>query len=203
MELLMQTKSRIFVCPYGNFPNRHAAAKVAEAKGLTNAFVKLSRLCEIEPKNYYYEVITLKSEEALIKDAKDKAPMQNQGSLTKVRLKDGSEVSWEEFSKWSEVRQRANLIPISNKTRKKQSKAAIKKWNDDEYRKKLTLAHAGKLHTNATKLLLSSLKGTAVVTPNGEYPSIRAAAKAHKVSDTTMRKWIWKTNTDLYYIKKG
>ncbi len=199
----MQTKSRIFICPYGKFPNRHAAAKVAEAKGLTNAFVKLSRLCEMEPKNYYYETINLKREKAPIKPPKDKAPTQKQDSLTNVKLKDGNEVSWEEFSKWSEVRQRANLIPISNKTRQKQSKAAIEKWNDDEYRKKSTLAHTGQLHTDATKLLLSKLKGTAVVTPHGEYPSIRSAAKAHQVSDTTMRKWIWKTNTDQYYIKKN
>jgi hypothetical protein len=199
----MQTKSRIFVCPYGKFPNRHAAAKVAEAKGLTNAFVKLSRLCEIEPKKYYYETITSKKEKAPTRPPKDKAPTQKQGSLTKVKLKGGNEVSWEEFSKWSEVRQRANLIPASKKTRNIQRDAAVKRWNDDEYRNKSTQAHIGKLHTDKTKLLLSILKGTAIVTPNGEFPSIRAAARAYNICDTTMRKWVWKNKTDQFYIKKN
>ena len=33
--------------------------------------------------------------------------------LNKIKLLNGTEVSWEEFSKWSEVKQRMNLVPIS------------------------------------------------------------------------------------------
>jgi hypothetical protein len=43
-----------FVCPYGHFANRIAAAKYAQSKGLNNAIKKFSQLCKTDPSNYYY-----------------------------------------------------------------------------------------------------------------------------------------------------
>ena len=56
----MKCNKKVFVCPYGKFPNIPLAAKAAQDSGLSNAFTKLKKLIKNDPLNYYYEVVVNK-----------------------------------------------------------------------------------------------------------------------------------------------
>jgi len=200
----MQGKKKVFVCPYGKFSNLPLAAKAAQDSGLSNAFTKLKELIKTDPLNYYYEVIVhkeiinnLESEKKFTKQIKT---VNKNINLNKIRLVNGNEVSWEEFRTWSAYQQHISLVAVSNETRQKLSNSKKSKWQDMEYRTKMSKAHVGKLHLESTKQILSKKNGTEIVTPIGRFQSIRSAARAYNVSDTTMRKWLWISKPIEFYI---
>ena len=206
LESIMHNKCRFFVCPYGKFPNRVMAAKAASTQGLSNAFYKLTELCKTDPLNYYYELavtpqannkrkkITQSSVKNLKKIGEDR--------LTEVTLANGKKVSWEEFMLWSERKQKTNLIPMSAEKRNKIRAASINRWSKEEYRAKLLVKQVGRVYSDESKLKMSKLGGTGIMTPKGKFPSIRAASRAFNVSDTAIRNWLWKSKTDEFYIAK-
>ena len=200
----MQGKKKVFVCPYGKFPNLPLAAKAAQDSGLSNAFTKLKKLIKNDPLNYYYEVIVhkevnnnLESEKKCTKQIKT---INKNINLDKIKLANGNEVSWEEFRTWSAYQQHISLVAVSNETRQKLRNSKLSKWQDGEYRTKMSKAHVGKLHLESTKQILSKKNGTEIVTPIGRFQSIRSAARAYNVSDTTMRKWLWVSKPIEFYI---
>lgn len=93
--------------------------------------------------------------------------------LNKVKLANGTEVDWEEFSRWSTYKQNFNLISrkLSDETRKKIGKAnkgkirteemrahsrtIPREKHKEETRKKIGLAHKGKVVSKETRQKLS------------------------------------------------
>ena len=69
--------------------------------------------------------------------------------LKNVTLANGNVVSWEEFSKWSERKQRHNLISESLESREKRSEA-LKKYYTEE-RRKANSDHQKYLHKNGLR----------------------------------------------------
>jgi len=194
----MHNKGQIFVCPYGKFPNRVMAARAAATKGLPNAFNKLVELCKTDPLHYHYESVSVKAA-----DIKRKGKLSgNKNKLEKIILANGKEISWEEFSLWSERKQETNLIPKSKETKAKMRKASADRWKNEEYKAKIKEKLVGRVYSDDSKLKMSNLGGTGIMTPKGKFPSIRAASRAFNVSDTAVRNWLWKSKTDQFYIAK-
>jgi hypothetical protein len=194
----MHNKGKIFVCPYGKFPNRLMAARAAAAQGLSNAYNKLVELSQADPLNYYYE-----SSPAPTSNNKSKRKVTGiQNKLETITLTNGEEISWEEFSLWSERKQKTNLIPKSKETREKIRNATIERWSNEEYKARLKDKQIGRVYSDDSKLKMSKLGGTGIMTPKGKFPSIRAASRAFNVSDTAIRNWLWKSKTDEFYIAK-
>lgn len=186
------------MCPYGKFPNRILAARAAEAQGLPNAYSKLVELGKTDPLNYFYE-----SAPAPVIKIKSKRKVScKKNKLDTITLTNGEEISWEEFSLWSERKQKTNLIPKSKETREKIRNSTIERWSDDEYRARIRNKLVGRIHSDDTKLKLSKLGGTGIMTPKGKFPSIRAASRAFNVSDSAIRNWLWKSKTEEFYIAK-
>jgi len=127
--------------------------------------------------------------------------------LNKVKLANGTEIDWEEFSKWSPQKQHMSLLPsrlganISNEERKNRSNAQklrhLKTPTSDETKRKLKEANSNRKRTSEQKENLkkgweklkasgwvSKQKGKSVpsqwksiVTPNGIFPSNKALAE--------------------------
>lgn len=163
LELTMHNKGQIFVCPYGKFPNRVIAARAAAAKGLPNAFNRLVELSKTDPLNYHYEAAPAKP--VAIKTKGKLSSSKNK--LEKITLVNGNEVSWEEFSLWSKRKQGANLIPKSKEAKEKMRKASAVRWENKEYRAKMRDIQVGHVFSDESKLKMSKLGGTGIMTPKG------------------------------------
>lgn len=172
------------------------AARSAASQGLSNAFNKLVDLCKTDPLNYYYESVAVLA--AIPK--KKKKVSSNKNKLETITLVNGKEVSWEEFSLWSKRKQEANLIARSKETKDKIRKATVERWKNPEYKARLKDKQVGRAYSDDSKLKMSKLGGTGIMTPKGKFPSIRAASRAFNVSDTAVRNWLWKSKTDEFYI---
>ena len=138
--------------------------------------------------------------------------------LNKVKLANGTEVDWEEFSLWSTRKQNMNLISHkqSEESRKKLSIAGKGKIISEEHRKKLRDANIGKLVTEKTRKKLSTAgKGRTpwnkglqfiefceIYTPNGIFRHINAVAYYAKRNHTTVRRWMTKWPDHYYFIEK-
>jgi len=136
--------------------------------------------------------------------------------LNKVKLANGTEVDWEEFSLWSTRKQNMNLISHkqSEESRKKLSIAGKGKVISEEHRKKLRDANVGKIVTEETRKKLSTAgKGRApwnkglqfiefceIYTPNGIFRHINAVAYYAKRNHTTVRRWMTKWPDHYYFI---
>ena len=85
--------------------------------------------------------------------------------LNKVKLANGTEVDWEEFSLWTTRKQNMNLISHkqSEESRKKLSIAGKGKVISEETREKLRNANLGKIVTEETRKKISkSSKGKVI-----------------------------------------
>jgi hypothetical protein len=103
--------------------------------------------------------------------------------LKKVKLANGTEVDWEEFAKWSAVKQHASVIGRSEKTRallrnhnlgKKQSSDALAKRKASRVANGIDVKGSYK----ARGLKPNMGKALAVHTPFGTFISKKAAIKA-------------------------
>lgn len=130
--------------------------------------------------------------------------------LNKVKLANGKEVTWEEFSKWSPQRQHMSLIGCrgtkghkhSDETRKLISEVK-KQWSPStEQREHLSAVLKGKNK--------GQKKNLPIHTPNGVFPN-RNALHARLVADgftpiyakKKVRQWMKEYPTHYYLIVDG
>ena len=138
--------------------------------------------------------------------------------LNKVKLANGTEVDWEEFSLWTTRKQNMNLISHkqSEESRKKLSIAGKGKVISEETREKLRNANLGKIVTEETRKKLSTagkgrmpwnkglqfIEFCEIYTPNGIFRHINAVAYYAKRNHTTVRRWMTKWPNHYYFIEK-
>jgi len=116
-------------------------------------------------------------------------------TLHMVTLANGKQVSWEEFSTWSSHKQRNNL----------KSPADYKNWSSLDYYIQLANSQRKSISSGKKKITrncgAASGMARAVITPHGEFPSVRAAALSYGVNISTIGNWIKNTKKDLFKYK--
>jgi len=112
-----------------------------------------------------------------------------------VSLANGQQVPWDEFSTWASHKQRNNL----------KSPADFKNWRSLDYYIKLANSQRKSIDSGKKKITrncgASSGMARAVITPRGEFPSIRAAALSYGVDISTLGNWIKNTKKDHFKYK--
>lgn len=112
-----------------------------------------------------------------------------------VTLASGKQVTWEEFSTWSSHKQRNNL----------KSPADYKNWSSLSYYIRLANSQRKSLESGKKKITRNcgsaSGMARAVITPRGEFPSVRAAAQSYGVDISTIGNWIKNTKKDHFKYK--
>ncbi len=116
-------------------------------------------------------------------------------TMEMVTLANGKQVSWEEFSTWSSHKQRNNL----------KSPADYKNWSSVDYYIQLANSQRKSLASGKKKITrncgAASGKARAVITPRGEFPTVRAAALNYGVNISTIGNWIKNTKKDHFKYK--
>lgn len=111
-----------------------------------------------------------------------------------VTLANGSQVPWDEFSNWSVYKQRNNLV----------NPGSFKSLNNIEYYQKIGAAQRKSIADGKKKLGNNAGcrngQAKAVITPRGEFPSIKAAAAAFGVDKSTLGHWIRITKSGQFYF---
>jgi hypothetical protein len=110
-----------------------------------------------------------------------------------IKLANGTEVSWDEFSKWSTYKQNGSLSPTCIGLIHK--KSTIKKITETKRRN---------IDSGETNIKKGGAHGRArcVVTPDGEFPTLKEAANYYNVKGEILRSWIKKNRTGFYYKKE-
>jgi len=112
-----------------------------------------------------------------------------------VTLVNGNQVPWDEFSTWSSHKQRSNL----------KSPSDFKNWSSLEYYISIANSQRKSIESGKKKITRNfgsaSGKARAVLTPLGEFPSVRAAALSYGVDISTMGNWIKNTKKDHFKYK--
>ena len=110
-----------------------------------------------------------------------------------VKLFNGAEVSWDEFSGWSSHRQRMNLTPTSEGVN----------YGPDHCHKMREIVIRSYLEgTRTTNWNYGAKNGQAkaVMTPDGEFPTRSAACSHYKVSRDKFRKWMRDMPKDFFFV---
>ena len=112
-----------------------------------------------------------------------------------VTLANGKQVPWDEFSTWSSHKQRNNL----------KSPADYKDWSSLHYYISLANSQRKSIESGKKKITrncgAASGMARAVITPRGDFPSVRAAALSYGVDINTIRNWIKNTKKDHFKFK--
>jgi|GEM_PF-2209207 hypothetical protein len=110
----------------------------------------------------------------------------------KVKLFNGKEVSWDEFSRWSAHRQMMNLTPVSEN---------ITYGEDHCHKMREIVKRSYEDGTRRTNWNYGSKNGKskAIMTPAGEFPCLKAACVYYKVSIQKLRTWIQEMPAKFYY----
>lgn len=100
-----------------------------------------------------------------------------------VTLANNKQVDWEEFMHWSQHRQRMSLMPHTYQVT----------WGEEHCHKMREIVKSS--YTNGTRRINWNYgekngRSRAVVTPEGKFPSITAAALHYEVSGTAIKNWI-------------
>jgi len=107
-----------------------------------------------------------------------------------VTLANGEKVEWDEFSKWSSHKQTISLRPkeIRDEIRKKISKARRESLSNGTF-----TALKGATHRSSKK----------VISPDGEFPSLREAAIFYSVKSPTVSAWIKRGKAGFKFGSSG
>lgn len=108
-----------------------------------------------------------------------------------VTLANKNQVDWEEFMHWSQHKQRMSLIPHTHKVT----------WGEEHCHKMREIVKAS--YADGTRRINWNYgekngRSRAVITPQGQFPSITAAAQYYAVTGNTMKDWITKTRSDRF-----
>lgn len=108
-----------------------------------------------------------------------------------VTLANKNQVDWEEFMHWSQHKQRMSLMPHTHKVT----------WGEEHCRKMREIVTAS--YADGTRRVNWNYgekngRSRAVITPQGQFPSITAAAQHYAVTGNTMKDWITKTRADRF-----
>ena len=148
-----------------------------------------------------------------------------------VTLTNGKTVTLDELITWSTHKQRMNIVSISEETRARISSANKGKntWSkgrngkphSDQTKAKIGAVHRGKIvseetraklsaamtgkslpKSDATKAKIATAKCKPVVTPNGNFPSIKAAAAGYNVKGNVIQYRMKKYPTEYYFVAR-
>jgi hypothetical protein len=110
-----------------------------------------------------------------------------------VKLFNGSEVSWDEFSCWSSHRQMMNLTPTSEN---------IYYGPDHCYKMREIVSRSYLERTRKINWNYGSKNGNskAIKTPEGSFPSLSATCLHYKVSIVKLREWMRDMPNDFYFL---
>jgi hypothetical protein len=112
---------------------------------------------------------------------------------TTVKLFNGSEVSWDEFSGWSSHRQRMNLTPTSEH---------ISYGPNHCYKMREIVTRSYQNGSRSTNWNYGAKNGKAkaVMSPDGEFPTLSAACLHYNVSGHKLRKWMLDMPKDFFFV---
>lgn len=111
--------------------------------------------------------------------------------MSKVNLANGTQVDWDEFSKWSSRKQIMSISPpnkgkkFGEEFKKKLSLSKKQGFNEGRYNIK-----SGGEHAHARK----------VMTPDGEFSTIKEAGEFYSVRGSTIRDWIKRGKSGFEFI---
>jgi hypothetical protein len=110
-----------------------------------------------------------------------------------VKLFNGSEVSWDEFSGWSSHRQRMNLTPTSE---------CVSYDPDHCHKMREIVSRSYQEGTRRTNWNYGAKNGQAkaVMTPDGEFPTLSATCLHYKVSRDKLREWMRDMPKDFFFV---
>lgn len=110
----------------------------------------------------------------------------------KVKLFNGSEVSWDEFATWSSRRQLMNLTPTSENIayglEHSQKMREIVKQSYKDGTRKLNWNYGAKNGMSKS-----------IMTPAGEFPCLSAAGRYYKVSAAKLKEWLLNMPSEFFY----
>ena len=111
----------------------------------------------------------------------------------KVTLFNGSEVYWNEFSSWSSHKQMMNLTPTSED---------ISYGPDHCSKMREIVTRSYKEGTRRTNWNYGANNGQAkaVMSPDGEFPTLSAACLHYNVSGVKLRKWMRDMPKDFFFV---
>ena len=110
-----------------------------------------------------------------------------------VKLFNGAEVSWDEFSGWSSHRQRMNLTPTSE---------GVSYDPDHCHKMREIVSRSYQDGTRKTNWNYGAKNGQAkaVMSPDGEFPTLSAACLHYKVSRDKLREWMRDMPKDFFFV---
>ena len=110
-----------------------------------------------------------------------------------VKLFNGSEVSWDEFSGWSSHRQRMNLTPTSE---------GVSYDPDHCHKMREIVSRSYQDGTRKTNWNYGAKNGQAkaVMSPDGEFPTLSATCLHYKVSRDKLREWMRDMPKDFFFV---
>ena len=111
----------------------------------------------------------------------------------KVKLFNGSEVSWDEFSGWGSHRQRMNLNPTSEDI-------SYSPNHCHKMREIVTRSYQDGTRRTNWNYGAKNGKAKAVMTPDGEFPTLSAACLHYNVSGGKLRKWMRDMPKDFFFV---
>ncbi|MBT8567387.1 hypothetical protein G6652_03125 [Polynucleobacter paneuropaeus] len=114
----------------------------------------------------------------------------------RVKLFNGAEVSWDEFSRWSAHRQMMNLTPVSEN---------ITYGVDHCHKMREIVKQSYEDGNRKTNWNYGAKNGQSksVRTPAGEFPCIKAACLYYKISATKLKVWIKDRPEEFYFTNIG
>ena len=110
-----------------------------------------------------------------------------------VKLFNGSEVSWDEFSSWGSHRQRMNLTPASEDI-------SYGPNHCHKMREIVTRSYQEGTRRTNWNYGAKNGKAKAVMTPDGEFPTLSAACLHYNVSGGKLRKWMLDMPKDFFFV---
>jgi Helix-turn-helix domain len=112
----------------------------------------------------------------------------------KVKLFNGKEVSWDEFSRWSAHRQMMNLTPVSEN---------ITYGVDHCHKMREIVKRSYQDGTRRANWNYGAKNGMskAVMTPAGEFPCLTAACLYYKISITKLKEWMRNSPEEYFYTQ--
>ena len=110
-----------------------------------------------------------------------------------VKLFNGTEVTWDEFSGWSCIRQRMNLTPTSEDT----------SYGPDhchKMREIVTRSYSEGTRRTNWNFGAKNGQAKAIMTPAGEFPTLSSACSHYKVSRVKLGEWMLEMPKDFFFV---
>jgi len=112
--------------------------------------------------------------------------------VNKVKLFNGTEVSWDEFARWSAHKQMMNLTPTSEAIKYGPSHC-------EKMRKIVKAQYENGARPKPGNFGASNGQAKAVITPAGEFSSFQEASDYYEISRIKLKQWMKERPNEFYW----